>query len=55
VANPSALIAALAERCMKEMSKDVRKRAKDARKAGQLTKGGAAVDSPAEIDDVADW
>jgi cholesterol oxidase len=55
VANPSALIAALAERCMKEMSNDVRKRAKDARKAGQLTQGGAAVDSAAEIDDVAGW
>jgi cholesterol oxidase len=55
VANPSGLIAALAERCMKEMSKDVRKRAKDARKRGQLTRGGAEVDSAAEIDDVEDW
>ncbi|HKU38600.1 MAG TPA: GMC oxidoreductase, partial [Polyangiales bacterium] len=55
VANPSGLIAALAERCMKEMNKDVRKRVKDAAKAGQITKGAAEAASAPEIDDVDDF
>ncbi|HKP60248.1 MAG TPA: GMC family oxidoreductase N-terminal domain-containing protein [Polyangiales bacterium] len=55
VANPSGLIAALSERCMKEMSNDIRKRAKDARKAGLITKKGDALDKSVEVEDITDW
>lgn len=55
VANPSGLIAALAERCMREMSKDVRKRAKEAHKRGLITRGGNEVASAPEVDDITDW
>ena len=39
VANPSALIAALSERCMREMSRDVRKRVIAAKQRGLITWG----------------
>jgi cholesterol oxidase len=55
VANPSGLIAALSERCMKEMSKDVRKRAKDAQKRGLIGQRAAELDSSLDVDDIEDW
>ena len=39
VTNPSGLIAALSERCMREMSQDVRKRVLEAKLRGLITWG----------------
>lgn len=55
VANPSALIAALSERCMNQMAKDVRKRVKDARKQQKITWRGEDCDNLPEVDDVDGW
>jgi choline dehydrogenase-like flavoprotein len=55
VANPSGLIAALSERCMKEMSRDVHKRAIDAKNAGLITKGADQLADKLDVDDVTDW
>ncbi|MEY4575554.1 MAG: hypothetical protein RL701_257 [Pseudomonadota bacterium] len=55
VANPSGLIAALAERCMRELSRDVRKRAKDAKKTGQISWRADQVEEALDVDDVTDW
>jgi choline dehydrogenase-like flavoprotein len=54
VANPSGLIAALAERCMHQMSKDVKKRVKQARKRGVITWRAEDCDRVSEADDVED-
>lgn len=48
--NPTGLIAALAERCMKEMRKDVRKRVIAAKRRGQLS-----CDDPLDVEDVSGW
>jgi cholesterol oxidase len=55
VANPSGLIAALSERCMKELTKDLRKRIKDARKAQQITWRAEDCDNISETEDVEDF
>jgi cholesterol oxidase len=55
VANPSALIAALSERCMREMSRDVRKRVIAAKQSGLITWGAGQLNDLPEVDDVADW
>ena len=55
VANPSALIAALSERCMREMSLDVRKRVLAAKLRGQLATPGLDQLLHQLFDDVTDW
>jgi cholesterol oxidase len=55
VANPSALIAALSERCMREMSQDVRKRVIAAKQRGQINWRANELDDLPAIDDVSDW
>lgn len=55
VANPSGLIAALSERCMKEMSRDVRKRVLDAKKRGLITWRADQLADTLDVDDISDW
>lgn len=54
VANPSALIAALSERCMKELSKDLRKRVLAARQSGQINWHAEQCDDTLDVDDIDD-
>ena len=55
VANPSGLIAAMAERCMQQMSKDVRKRVIAAKKAGQISRNAEGLENLPEVEDVDGW
>jgi choline dehydrogenase-like flavoprotein len=55
VANPSALIAALSERCMREMSRDVRKRVLAAKLRGLINKALDQLANLPDVDDVTDW
>jgi hypothetical protein len=48
------LIAALSERCMKELSKDLRKRVLAARKNGQINWHAEQCDDTLDVDDIAD-
>jgi cholesterol oxidase len=54
VANPSGLIAALSERCLRQMSRDVRKRVIDAKKRGLIDQRFEVENLP-DPDDVTDW
>jgi len=55
VANPSGLIAALSERCMRELSRDVRKRVIDAKQRGLIDRHVDQLENLPEVDDITDW
>lgn len=55
VANPSALIAALSERCMRQMSPDIRRRVLAAKLRGLINRRLDQLGNLPDIDDVSDW